>query len=400
VSAEPRARALEYPLGPAADPAALLAHADRAARDRGLDGWFVADVDAHLDPSGCWHEVVARYSDDVMVHNSMYRGTEASTRGMTQYVSDALLHGYDNYDLFGRIPHHRPGAPGEATSPGELIAAATATMDAFGIDVQLVFPSTLVNLGRSPLPAGEAQIAHAYNRWFSERVAAAEPRVKFLALLPLRRPEVCERIIDEMTGKPGVVGFLVTSLRYDRVQDNRHMRLYAKIAEADYPLAFHGGPSWEEPSMRTMDELVTVDAVSCPYPNMVHLANWVMSGMPERFPGLKVIWIDGGLAWVPFLMQRLDSGYLKRTSEAPLLTRMPSDYMREMYYTCHPLESRSPKMLRATLEELSAETQLLFASGWPQWNFDLPGSILDLDFLGEQAKRNILGETARKLFNL
>jgi len=91
---------------------------------------------------------------------------------------------------------------------------------------------------------------------------------------------------------------------------------------------------------------------------------------------------------------------LKRTSEAPLLTRLPSDYMREMYYTCHPLETQSPRMLRAAMEEICAETQLLFASGWPQWDFDLPGSILGLDFLGEQAKRNILGETARKLFSL
>jgi uncharacterized protein len=400
VGADPQVRTLEYPLGPAADPAGMLGHASQAARSQDLGGWFVADVDAWHDPSGCWRDVVAGYEDDVMVHNSLYRGTEASTRGMTQYVNDALLHGYDNYDLFGRIPHHPPGKPGGPASPGEFIAAGRATMDAFGVDVQVVFPSTLVNMGRTPLPAGEAQVISAYNRWFSDSVCAAEPRIRFLAHLPLRRPDVCERVIDEMTGRPGVVGFLVTSLRYDRVQDNRHMRLYAKIQEAGYPLAFHGGPSWEEPWMRTMDELVSVDAVSAPYPNMVHLANWVMSGMPERFPGLKVIWMGGGLAWVPFLMQRLDGGYLKRTSEAPLLTRLPSDYMREMYYTCHPLETQSPRMLRATMEEICAETQLLFASGWPQWDFDLPGSILGLDFLGEQAKRNILGETARKLFSL
>ena len=37
-------------------------------------------------------------------------------------------------------------------------------------------------------------------------------------------------------------------------------------------------------------------------------------------------------------MQRLDNEYMMRTSEAPTLKRMPSDYMREMYYTSQPME--------------------------------------------------------------
>ena len=59
----------------------------------------------------------------------------------------------------------------------------------------------------------------------------------------------------------------------------------------------------------------------------------VINGIPERFPKLKTMWIESGLAWVPFLMQRLDNEYMMRTSEAPLLKRMPSEYMREMFYS-------------------------------------------------------------------
>jgi len=32
----------------------------------------------------------------------------------------------------------------------------------------------------------------------------------------------------------------------------------------------------------------------------------VTNGLGERSPKLPVIWIEGGLAWVPFIMQRLD----------------------------------------------------------------------------------------------
>jgi predicted TIM-barrel fold metal-dependent hydrolase len=43
---------------------------------------------------------------------------------------------------------------------------------------------------------------------------------------------------------------------------------------------------------------------------------------------------------------------------------------------------------------------LLYASDWPHWDFDLPGVIWDLPFLSEDAKRNILGLNAARLYNL
>jgi hypothetical protein len=58
------------------------------------------------------------------------------------------------------------------------------------------------------------------------------------------------------------------------------------------------------------------------------LTNWVINGLRERFPGLDVVWIESGLAWIPFLMQRLDSEYMLGSSEAPLLQRRPSEYIR------------------------------------------------------------------------
>jgi len=122
--------------------------------------------------------------------------------------------------------------------------------------------------------------------------------------------------------------------------------------------------------------------------------------LPERFPRLPVIWIESGLAWVPFLMQRLDSEYMMRSSEAPLLKRRPSEYIAEMYFTSQPLERSNLKLTEATFDAIHAETQLLFASDWPHWDFDLPNSITSLPFLNERAKRNILGFNAARLFNL
>jgi predicted TIM-barrel fold metal-dependent hydrolase len=42
----------------------------------------------------------------------------------------------------------------------------------------------------------------------------------------------------------------------------------------------------------------------------------------------------------------------------------------------------------------------MYASDYPHWDMDLPSTIYDLPFLSETAKRKILGENARKLFNM
>jgi hypothetical protein len=49
---------------------------------------------------------------------------------------------------------------------------------------------------------------------------------------------------------------------------------------------------------------------------------------------------------------------------------------------------------------INAETQLLYSSDYPHWDMDMPSVIWDLPFLSEGAKRNILGENARRLFGL
>ena len=61
---------------------------------------------------------------------------------------------------------------------------------------------------------------------------------------------------------------------------------------------------------------------------------------------------------------------------------------------------RDTGMLEATFRMIKAETQLLYSSDYPHWDFDLPSTIYDLPFLSEDAKRNILGGNALRLFGM
>jgi len=178
------------------------------------------------------------------------------------------------------------------------------------------------------------------------------------------------------------------------------MRLYSAIEKTGKPLAFHSGFHWGDPSFLQLNRFISMHAISFVHYSLIHLANWVINGLPERFPKLKLVWVESGLAWVPFIMQRLDHEFMMRVCEAPMLKRLPSEYIREMYFTTQPLEKSNLNLLEATFKAINAETQLLFASDWPHWDFDPPNAITSIPFLSEQAKRNILGLNAARVFNL
>ncbi|HEY0566508.1 MAG TPA: amidohydrolase family protein, partial [Xanthobacteraceae bacterium] len=208
------------------------------------------------------------------------------------------------------------------------------------------------------------------------------------------------RQVEEFGDRKGVTGFMITTVRHNPVHDNCYMKLYRAIEERGLALSFHSGFQWGEQVFRNCNRFLSVHALGFSFYNILHLTNWVINGLGERFPKLPVIWVEAGLAWVPFLMQRLDHEYMLRTSDCPTLKKRPSDYMRDMYYSTQPMEVQDMEALQCTFRMINAETQLLYSSDYPHWDFDLPSVIYDLPFLSEKAKHNILGGTAARLFKL
>jgi predicted TIM-barrel fold metal-dependent hydrolase len=274
-------------------------------------------------------------------------------------------------------------------------------MDSMGVDVACVFPTPMLGLGLNPVIQAEVQFARAYNRWLTENIMSVEPRMVSMLYLPMNDPNAAMKMVEDFGDKKGVIGFLITTARYKPLYDNCYMKLYSMLEERGLPIGFHSATNWGDQSMNISNKFIAIHALGFSWFNVLHCTNWVVNGIPERFPKLKVIWIESGLAWIPFVMQRLDNEYMMRSSEAPTLKRLPSDYMREMYYTTQPMEMvNNHSMLQETFKMINAENQLLYASDYPHWDADMPSTVYDLPFLSLQAKKNILGESARKLFKL
>ncbi|APZ52427.1 amidohydrolase family protein [Salipiger abyssi] len=376
------------------DTTKLLKNARKQALERNYKDFFICDVDSHHYETEALPEILQYMDDPVLRH----LGLSAGNVGRAGLIPQAI----GSQDMAGRVTRY-PGRSKETVppTPHRDITLTRRWMDALGVDMACLFPTPMLLLATHPQPEVEVAMARAYNRWLCERILEEDKRMCSMVYLPINEPHEAERIIDEFAERKGVVGFLSTGYLKRPIHDNANMRIFSKLEEHGMPLGFHAVYNWSDSSLSQLNKFISVHALGFSFCNIIHMTNWVMNGMPERFPKLRTMWIESGLAWIPFLMQRLDNEYMMRTSDAPLLKKKPSDYMREMFYSSQPMELVDNKeALEVTFKMINAETQLLYSSDYPHWDMDLPSTIYDLPFLGEQAKRDILGGNAQKLFNL
>lgn len=372
----------------------LLKNARKQAEDRDYKDFFICDVDSHHYETEALSEILQYMDDPVMRHLGLGAGNVGRAGLIPQPIG--------SQDMAGRITRY-PGRAKEVVPkfPHRDITMTRRWMDAMGTDIACLFPTPMLTLATHPQPQVEVHMARAYNRWLCERILEEDNRICSMLYLPMNEPHEAEKIIDEFSGRKGVVGFLSTGYLKRPVHDSANMRIFAKLEEHGVPLGFHAVYHWADSSLAQLNKFISVHALGFTFCNIIHMTNWVMNAMPERFPKLKTIWIESGLAWIPFLMQRLDNEYMMRTSDAPLLKKKPSDYMREMFYSSQPMEKvGNMEALEVTFKMINAESQLLYSSDYPHWDMDLPSTIYDLKFLNEKTKRDILGGNAQRLFNL
>jgi predicted TIM-barrel fold metal-dependent hydrolase len=374
------------------DTRTLLRNAADQAVVRKYEDFLIVDTDSHHYETEAFKEIAEYIDDPVMRYEAKFQGH--SRGGFTAETGSYQ-------ELGGRITRYPLRKTEKVpTTKHRDLTLMERWMDAMGVDMAVMFPTPMLNLSNCPRIQVEVTMAKAYNRWLCDKILTEDPRIKSMLYLPFHDPEASYEIVKEFADRKGVIGFMVTSTHYKANYDNAYAKTYHALQERNLPLGFHAAFTWTDQSLQLCNRFIGVHALGFSWCNMLHMTNWVTNGMPERYPNLKTLWIESGLAWIPFLMQRLDNEFMMRTSDCGLLKRKPSEYMREMFYTSQPMEMvDNREALELTFKMINAETQLLYSSDYPHWDMDLPSTIYDLPFLSEQSKRNILGANAQRLFN-
>src|SRR5680860_1317423 len=166
------------------------------------------------------------------------------------------------------------------------------------------------------------------------------------------------------------------------------------------PIVYHAnGGSVDHFPIKGFQQFLETHTLGFLFYNLATMTSMLVQGVPERFPHLKFAFQEAGLFYIPMLMHRLDAAYRRRRAEAPLLKRLPSEYMLDFSYGTQPMEEpNKEEHLEMIFEMIVGPNTLVFSSDYPHWDYDLPSKITSLGFLDDDAKAKILGGNAMNLY--
>jgi predicted TIM-barrel fold metal-dependent hydrolase len=278
-----------------------------------------------------------------------------------------------------------------------------ADMDQDGIDVMVMYPTTGLGIGLIAEEGFNAALAAAYNTWLHEFCQADPARLKAVALLAPQDLDASVAELGRAVSELGcVAAMLPTHIPLRPDWGHRYWDpLYAEAERLDVALSFHHKSVHGEITDQRFHNFITVHTVGHPIEQMMSLTSVIIGGVMERFPKLRFSFLEGGVGWVPYWMDRMDEEVEKRGAvEAPYLTMLPSEYIKSgrIYFGVECEEKTIPDGVRWGLEDT-----LLYSSDYPHWDGDWPhtvGAVHEREDLSESVKRKMMYENAARFYNI
>lgn len=312
---------------------------------------------------------------------------------------------YNDIPGFSTGPRLDPPFPGGAAARKVMTATQMREeLDALGVDIAVIFPDHLLTLALLPNRDYAAAVARAYNAWLLDQWLCDNNNLKGALVAASQDPEDAARQIEQYGKERNIVAVYlpcagVRPLYGDRWYDP----LYDAAQRMGLPVVLHSVAVVHPVFPLNLHELDTAIArhtLAHPFTLIANLVSLITSGVPVRFPHLKISFAEAGIAWVPFIMWRLDREYTEQRRQIPVLQDKPSSYIRKFFFATQPIEEPDDSRdLVKVMETFGGEDSVMFASDWPHHDFDHPRKVAQLP-LSPAVKKKIMGENAARLFNL
>ena len=309
------------------------------------------------------------------------------------------------YALGAYYPRLNPNAartdawpPGGAPPGSDLEFMRRQLLDAWNIEYGVLNPLYLA--GEQPNPAYSVALAQALNEWLIAEWLEPEPRLRASLIVPYEDGELAAAEIERHGGDPRFVQVLLVARTREPLGRRKYWPMYAAAVRHDLPIGIHFGGAGGWPITGAgWPSFYIEDHAGMAQSFQSQLISLVCEGVFERFPALRVVLIEGGFAWLPALMWRLDRSWRRLRDEVPHLRHAPAEYIRRhIWLTTQPIEEPpSSEMFGQLLEHLGMDDHLLFATDYPHWDFDAPNMAIPTD-LPAVLRRNIMAENARVFY--
>jgi predicted TIM-barrel fold metal-dependent hydrolase len=225
-----------------------------------------------------------------------------------------------------------------------------------------------------------AALCRAINNWLAREWLDRDPRLRASIVVPIHSPDLAAEEIDRMAADPRFVQVLLLSMAELPLGRRQNWPIYRAAERHGLPVGIHAGSSFRHPpSAGGWGSTYLEDYVSYAQGFAGALNSLVVEGVFHRFPSLKAVLIESGVAWLPAALWRLDKTWRGVRAEVPWLTRLPTSIVRDhVRLTAQPFDAPpDPASLERLLDQLGSDHLLLYASDYPHWHHDDADALPD-----------------------
>lgn len=393
---------------------------DLASNSRGVDPLFagikIVDCDTHFtEPKDLWTANAPTGLKDKMPHVRRIDDADRWFVGDKDFGSlGGNVISRDGNKLLGKLAFRNY----DQIDPGSYeIKPRLAAMDAMGVWAQICFQNGGVTQAGSLVALNDEELAISIIRIFNDacanRMKESGGRINCMGTLPYWDKELLDaemrRIVDL-----GVKGVVLPD-RPERLSegyvgaDGKISPFWEEVFDicnaTGTPLNFHLNASLDANSAiwdnLGFDQRLPIHAIVHHMGCAATMMNFMVSGILDKYPNLKIGLIESGAGWVPFIIEALEHQLSEfRTAENRGLQLRPKEYFNRHFWVSFWFESFAPKHM---LEEIGVD-RLLFETDYPHPTSLYPG-VQDklVDCLGGydyETRKRVLERNAVELWNL
>lgn len=283
-------------------------------------------------------------------------------------------------------------------------------MDEEGIDVSFMYPTVGLSWEDDcDDPATAAAYCRAYNDWLLDFCKPHPDRLIPIAHIPTRDARVAATEATR-TAKLGVKGFMVSAMPPNGRQygDPYFDPFYAEAEEVGLPVAIH--PSGNRDyvgkdlygNQDGVSQVLLSDywygGLANPFALQIALLNLINRGTFDRFPDLKVVFLETGAAWVNYWLERMDDRWESEKHTCKFELRPSEYFLRQCWVSFEPDE----KLIPYVIKEVGAN-KFFWASDFPHHD-GFPGVVgrvrASIESLSQGDRDKILSENAVEVYGL
>ena len=252
-------------------------------------------------------------------------------------------------------------------------------MDEEGLDVAVLFRTFPLHCDDSLEAEYANDLCRAWNDWMADFCKADPKRLRPSALITLHDVDLAVDETRRAVTELGAIGLCLVPepINGRHIHDRYYDPLWREAEKLGAPICFHpaASPNQDQAVHRFKghtNEAVLINAFRNPVELMFAVGSFCAGGVLERFPNLRVAFLEGNCGWLPWALYRLDERWEMRKGycNEPMSLR-PSDYfLRQCFISvdveedlvrrCDPAHRRRQ---RGDLDGLSARRLALAQCG-------------------------------------